>query len=88
MHNPPGGSAHPPDDAHGVRLHHAVFRHDIRPLLPRLKLPVLCMASESDPVSQYLDESAALVPGAKKVLIPRAGGLEAKAAAIEAFLNA
>ncbi len=68
--------------------YHAVFRHDIRPLLPRLKLPVLCMASESDPVSQYLDESAALVPGAKKVLIPRAGGLEAKAAAIEAFLNA
>ena len=34
------------------------------------------------------EEAATLVPGAKKVILPRAAGLEGKAEAIEAFLNA
>lgn len=68
--------------------YHAVFRHDIASRLPLLKVPVLCMASDSDPLSQYLDAAAALVPGAKKALIPRGAGREEVAAVAEAFLEA
>ncbi len=68
--------------------YHAVFRHDVRSRLPQLHAPVLCMCTERDPLSQYLDEAARLVPGAKKMLIPRNAGPDEMPAAIRAFLNA
>lgn len=66
----------------------AAFRQDLRPLLPRLKCPVLMMASESDPLSQYLDDAAALVPGAVKLRWSREATLRERVDAIEAFLAA
>jgi pimeloyl-ACP methyl ester carboxylesterase len=67
----------------------AVFRHDTKARLPLIKsTPLMFMASEPDPLSQYLDEAAALVPGARKVLIKRPDGLDARAKAINGFFDA
>ncbi|MSO97998.1 MAG: alpha/beta hydrolase [Rhodospirillaceae bacterium] len=67
----------------------AVFRHDT---ISRLKLiknvPVLFMASEPDPLSEYLDAAAALVPGAKKAFITRNDGLSGRVKAMLDFYNA
>ncbi len=68
--------------------YHAGFRHDIARRLPLLRLPVLCMGSQTDPITRYQDEAAALIPGAAKYVLPAGAPLEAKAAAIESFLGA
>jgi pimeloyl-ACP methyl ester carboxylesterase len=66
----------------------AVFRHDTAGRLPLINgTPLMVMASEPDPLTQYLDAAAALVPGAKKTLIKLGGGPVAAAAAITAFLD-
>jgi hypothetical protein len=46
------------------------------------------MASEPDPLHVYLDQAAALVPGAKKTLITRAGGMAARLKAMTEFYDA
>lgn len=63
----------------------AAFAHDGRERLPLVKVPIMFMASRTDPLSQFLDQAAALVPGAPKMLVEP--GVEGKAAAIEQFLN-
>jgi pimeloyl-ACP methyl ester carboxylesterase len=67
----------------------AVFRHDTKARLALIKsTPLLFMASEPDPLSEYLDAAAAIVPGAKKMLIGRQEGLGARAKAINGFYDA
>jgi pimeloyl-ACP methyl ester carboxylesterase len=64
----------------------AVFRHDTKARLALLKsTPLLFMASEPDPLSQYLDAAAAMVPGAKKTLITRAQGLAGRVQVMTEF---
>ncbi|HEY6644648.1 alpha/beta fold hydrolase [Povalibacter sp.] len=67
--------------------YHAVFRHEIEKRLPLLSLPVMCMGRDSDPVTRYLDQAAALVPGVRKELVRRSDGVNAAAAVIEDFLG-
>jgi pimeloyl-ACP methyl ester carboxylesterase len=67
----------------------AVFRHDTRGRMKLLKnIDAMFMASEPDPLHVYLDEAAALVPGAKKTLISRAGGLAERVKAMRSFYDA
>ncbi len=67
----------------------AVFRHDTKARLAMVKhAELMLMASEPDPLHVYLDEAAALVPRAKKVLISRAGGLAARVKAMKDFYSA
>ncbi|MCE4552865.1 alpha/beta fold hydrolase [Roseateles cellulosilyticus] len=62
----------------------AVFSHATAERLPRLRLPTLLMAAEGDPMRDYLDAAAALLPASRAVLVPR----EARAAEVMAFLTA
>ncbi len=64
--------------------YHAAFRHDVAARLPLLTAPTLLMAVETDPLSQYLDDVARLLPGAAKALIPR----DARLSTIQQFLAA
>jgi pimeloyl-ACP methyl ester carboxylesterase len=67
----------------------AVFRHDTKARLPMVKnTPLMFMASESDPLSQYLDGAAAMVPSAKKALITRAQGLAGRVQVMAEFYAA
>lgn len=67
----------------------AVFKHDTKGRLPLVKLrPLMFMAVEPDPLTQYLDEAAALLPGAQKTLIKQGDAPTARVGAIEAFLDA
>ena len=66
----------------------AVFRHDTRGRLALIKnTPLLFTAAEPDPLTQYLDEAAALVPGAKKQLIAMGLGLAARVDVLRGFLD-
>ena len=65
----------------------AAFAQDLRPLLPQLRGPVLIMASEQDPLSQYLDAAAALAPHAQKRLWPRTTGLAELSETVVAFFR-
>jgi pimeloyl-ACP methyl ester carboxylesterase len=65
----------------------AAFAQDVRSLVPRIRAPVLFTATERDPLHTYLDEVAALLPGAKKMLFARESGMADRAAAIEDFLD-
>lgn len=67
----------------------AVFRHDTKARLALLKnVPLMFTASETDPLHDYLDDAAALVPGAKKLSISRAGGMEMRIKAMTEFYDA
>lgn len=67
----------------------AVFRHDTRGRLKQVKnVDLMFMASEPDPLSVYLDEAASLVPGTKKRLISRAGGLSERIKAMREYYEA
>jgi pimeloyl-ACP methyl ester carboxylesterase len=65
----------------------AAFAQDVRSLVPRIRAPVLFTATERDPLHTYLDEVAALLPGAGKRLFARQAGMTDRAAAIEDFLD-
>ncbi len=66
----------------------AVFKHDTKGRLPLVKLrPLMFMAAEPDPLTQYLDEAAALAPGAEKVLIKQGDPPGTRVRAIDAFLS-
>jgi pimeloyl-ACP methyl ester carboxylesterase len=67
----------------------AVFRHDTKGRLAQVKnVPLLFMASEPDPLHEYLDAAAALVPGSEKALITRAEGLAGRVKKMRDFYNA
>ena len=66
----------------------AAFAQDVRSLVPRIRAPVLFTATERDPLHIYLDEVAALRPGAAKLRFPREAGMADRAAAIQNFLDA
>jgi pimeloyl-ACP methyl ester carboxylesterase len=67
----------------------AVFRHDTKARLQMLKnVELMFMASETDPLHLYLDGAAALVPGAKKTLITRDGGLASRLKSMSDFYDA
>ncbi len=53
--------------------YNAVFRHDLKSLLPKLKHPVLCVTSESDPNIRYLEAGAALIANAQKFIVKSGG---------------
>ena len=66
--------------------YNAVFRHDLKSLLPRLKHPVLCVTSESDPNIRYLEGAAAMIAKAEQY-IAKSGG-DRGAARMREFLDA
>ncbi len=68
--------------------YHAAFRQDTQSILPRVRCPVLLMASEHDPLSNYLDAASALLPQAQKLLLPRTTTAADRVQAIEQFLAA
>ncbi|MCU0761138.1 MAG: alpha/beta hydrolase [Steroidobacteraceae bacterium] len=64
----------------------ATFRHDIERRLPLLRLPVLCIGREGDPLASYVERAVALVPGAVPLAVARADGAAGLAGAIRRFL--
>jgi pimeloyl-ACP methyl ester carboxylesterase len=65
----------------------AAFAQDVRGLLPRIAAPVLLMAAARDPLHAYLDQAAALLPTAEKLLLPAGASADAKVAALLRFLG-
>lgn len=61
----------------------AAFDHPVAERLPLLRLPTLVMSVDSDPLATYLDDVAALVPGA----VSKRVGREARATTVAAFLS-
>jgi pimeloyl-ACP methyl ester carboxylesterase len=66
----------------------AAFAQDVRALLPRIKAPVLLTSTERDPLHIYLDDVAALLPGAHKILFARGVSPADRVAPIRTFLDA
>lgn len=64
----------------------ATFRHDIESRLPSLRLPVLCIGREGDPLASYVERAVALIPGAVPGRVARAAGADGLAAVIRPFL--
>ena len=67
--------------------YHATFRNDLASRLPLLKMPVLCIGREGDPLAAYVERAVSLIPGASPARVARAdsAGL---AATVRAFLSA
>jgi len=65
------------------QAYRAVFAHATAERLPLLRHPSLLMAAEGDPLSRYLGDALALLPGAAAQCVSR----EARASVIQAFLN-
>jgi pimeloyl-ACP methyl ester carboxylesterase len=86
---PPAGALHDAvvDVLRSLRTYHlayqAAFSQDVAALLPRLKTPTLVMGAETDPLSVYLDDVAAMIPNATVSRTSRT----LKAQAIRAFLD-
>jgi len=51
--------------------YHAAFSHDVGSRAPLVRTPTLVMAAESDPLGVYVEEVAALIPGAVATRVPR-----------------
>jgi pimeloyl-ACP methyl ester carboxylesterase len=64
----------------------ATFRHDIESRLPLLRLPVLCVGREGDPLASYVERAVGLIRGAVPAQVARADGAGGLAGAIRAFL--
>jgi pimeloyl-ACP methyl ester carboxylesterase len=65
----------------------AAFMHDVHAILPRIRQPTLVMAIQRDPLSAFLDEAAAMIPGAKKELVETSPGVLGKLPSIQRFLG-
>lgn len=63
----------------------AAFMHDVHAFLPRIKQPTLVMAIKRDPLSAFVDEAAAMIPGAKKELVETSPGILGKLPSIQRF---
>jgi pimeloyl-ACP methyl ester carboxylesterase len=78
------------DVVKAIRTYHiayrAAFAHDTRGWLAKVRCPVLLTAAERDPLHGFMDEAAALVPGARKRLFGRAEPLSARVDEIRNFL--
>jgi pimeloyl-ACP methyl ester carboxylesterase len=61
----------------------AAFSYDTAGRLPLVTAPTLLIAADTDPLSAYLEEAAALTPGSRSARVPREG----KGAAMRAFLD-
>lgn len=68
--------------------YNAVFRHDIKSLLPKLTHPVLCVTSTSDPNIRYLEDGAAMIKGSQKYIVDPATVTDRGAARMREFLEA
>jgi pimeloyl-ACP methyl ester carboxylesterase len=66
----------------------AAFAQDVASLLPQIKAPILLTSTERDPLHVYLDDVAALLPRAHKILFPRGVTSADKVGAIRTFLDA
>jgi pimeloyl-ACP methyl ester carboxylesterase len=67
--------------------YHAVFRHDIEARLPLLRLPVLCLGREGDPMGAYVDRAVTLIPGATPARVGRTEGAAGVVEALRRFLG-
>jgi pimeloyl-ACP methyl ester carboxylesterase len=65
----------------------AAFRHDVHALLPRIRQPTLVMAIKRDPLSAFVDEAAAMIPGAARELVETSPGVLGKLPAIQRFFR-
>ena len=52
--------------------YHATFRHDLGSHLPLLRLPVLCVGRDGDPLAEYVEKAVSLIPGATPARVGRA----------------
>ncbi|MFO1456056.1 MAG: alpha/beta fold hydrolase [Steroidobacteraceae bacterium] len=52
--------------------YHATFRHDLGSRLPLLRLPVLCVGRDGDPLAEYVEKAVSLIPGATPARVGRA----------------
>lgn len=65
----------------------AAFMHDVHALLPRIRHPTLVMAIKRDPLSEFVDAAAAMIPGSRKELVETSPGILGKLPAIQRFLR-
>jgi hypothetical protein len=61
----------------------AAFSHDVAARAPLVSVPTLVMATETDPLSVYVDDVAALIPGAVALRVSR----EQRIAAVRHFID-
>ena len=52
--------------------YHATFRHELGSRLPLLRLPVLCVGRDGDPLAEYVEKAVSLIPGATPARVGRA----------------
>ena len=65
----------------------AAFAQDVHALLPKITQPTLVMAIKRDPLSAFVDQAAAMIPGATKELVETSPGVIGKLPAIQRFLG-
>lgn len=65
----------------------AAFGQDVHALLPKITQPTLVMAIKRDPLSAFVDQAAAMIPGARKELVETSPGVLGKLPAIQRFLG-
>lgn len=65
----------------------AAFAQDVHSLLPKITQPTLVMAIKRDPLSAFVDQAAAMIPGAKKELVETSPGVLGKLPAIQRFFG-
>jgi len=65
--------------------YHATLRNDLAGRLPQLKLPVLCIGRDGDPLAEYVERAVALIPTATPARVPRSDA-QVLVATIRGFL--
>jgi pimeloyl-ACP methyl ester carboxylesterase len=65
----------------------AAFSHDVHALLPQITQPTLVMAIKRDPLSEFVDQAAAMIGHAQKELVETSPGIGGKLPAIQRFLG-
>ncbi len=65
----------------------AAFSHDVHALLPKITQPTLVMAIKRDPLSEFVDQAAGLIPGAQKELVETSPGIMGKLPTIQRYFG-
>ncbi len=65
----------------------AAFSHDVHALLPQITQPTLVMAIKRDPLSEFVDQAAAMIRNAQKELVETSPGIGGKLPTIQRFLG-
>jgi pimeloyl-ACP methyl ester carboxylesterase len=65
----------------------AAFSHDVHALLPQITLPTLVMAIKRDPLSEFVDQAAAMIRNAQKELVETSPGIGGKLPTIQKFFG-